>query len=159
MGLERELAELSLARLFVVIWLTRQLKEALGREPIGLLATRAALCDALVLSAPLGEALFGQRRGLIDRLLAPIDVLLLPFLLILVEPDLGTSGIVFLVGMSMILVVGIRRASLIWLGLQGIAVAAMGWLVVLRTIKNKRILTFQSGPGHSWCGLECLSNR
>ena len=103
---------------------------------------------------------FEQRHDLIDRLLAPIDVLLLPFLLILVEPDLGTSGIVFLVGMSMILVVGIRRASLIWLGLQGIAVAAMGWLVVLKDYQKRRILTFlnpdQDIHGAGWNAYQSL---
>ena len=103
---------------------------------------------------------FEQRDDFLDRLLAPIDVLLLPFLLILVEPDLGTSGIVFLVGMSMILVVGIRRISLVWLGLQGIAVAAIGWLAVLKDYQKRRILTFlnpdQDIHGAGWNAYQSL---
>lgn len=103
---------------------------------------------------------FEQRHDLLDRILAPIDVLLLPFFLILVEPDLGTSGIVFLIGMSMILVVGIRRTSLLWLGVQGVAVAAIGWLAVLKDYQKRRILTFlnpdQDIHGAGWNAYQSL---
>ena len=34
-------------------------------------------------------------------MIAPIDLLALPALLVLVEPDLGTAGIIILIGMSM----------------------------------------------------------
>ena len=37
----------------------------------------------------------------------PIDLLVAPTLLVLVEPDLGTAGTIALVGFSMILVVGV----------------------------------------------------
>ncbi|MCK5688102.1 rod shape-determining protein RodA [Myxococcota bacterium] len=77
-----------------------------------------------------------------DMLIAPIDLLLLPTLLILVEPDLGTAGVVFLVGLSIILVVGVQRRSLIIMGVLGLAVAAVGWLGILKDYQKRRILTF-----------------
>ncbi len=82
------------------------------------------------------------RGPLVDQLIAPFDLLALPALLILVEPDLGTAGIVLLIGMSMIFVVGIQLRSLIFLGGIGTIVAIIGWFGVLKDYQKRRILTF-----------------
>ncbi len=93
----------------------------------------------------LGASLFTLRHGvtrMIDILVAPIDLMALPFLLILVQPDLGTAGIVFLVGMTMVLVVGMRLRSLAILGVFGAVMSIIAWFGVLHDYQKRRILTF-----------------
>ncbi len=82
-----------------------------------------------------------------DLLVAPIDLLALPAVLILVEPDLGTAGIVILIGFSMILVVGVRLRSLMILSGGGVALAAVSWFGVLKDYQKRRILTFMDPEG------------
>ena len=77
-----------------------------------------------------------------DLWIAPIDLLALPALLVLVEPDLGTAGIIILIGMSMIFVVGVKLASLIRLGVLGTLFAGLSWFAVLKDYQKRRILTF-----------------
>ncbi len=77
-----------------------------------------------------------------DLIIAPIDLLALPALLVLVEPDLGTAGIIILIGMSMIFVVGVKLASLIRLGVLGTLFAGLSWFAVLKDYQKRRILTF-----------------
>ncbi|MED5464556.1 MAG: FtsW/RodA/SpoVE family cell cycle protein [Myxococcota bacterium] len=86
---------------------------------------------------------FRRWKGpLIDLMIAPIDLLALPALLILVEPDLGTAGIVVFIGMTMIFVVGIKAKSIAILGVLGSVVAVVGWFGVLKDYQKRRILTF-----------------
>lgn len=82
------------------------------------------------------------RGPVIDLVVAPIDLLAMPALLVLVEPDLGTAGIIILIGMSMIFVVGIKLASLIRLGVLGTIFAGLSWFAVLKDYQKRRILTF-----------------
>jgi hypothetical protein len=78
----------------------------------------------------------------VDLILAPIDLLALPALLVLVEPDLGTAGIIILIGMTIIFVVGVKIASLIRLGVLGTLFAGLSWFAVLKDYQKRRILTF-----------------
>lgn len=80
--------------------------------------------------------------SLSELIIAPFDLVLLPAGLILVQPDLGTAGIVILVGMVIILVVGVRLRSLVILGLFGAVIAAVGWFGILKEYQKNRILTF-----------------
>jgi len=47
------------------------------------------------------------------RIIAPIDIVVIPFGLVLIEPDLGTSLIIIAIAGVMILFCGLRRGSLI----------------------------------------------
>ncbi len=111
------------------------------------LSPRLALRLVLVLAAGLFvvASLFNLRRPVanaIDLVIAPIDLIVLPFLLVLVQPDLGTAGVVFLVGMTIVLVVGVRVRTLAILGVMGAAIAAVGWFGILKDYQKSRILTF-----------------
>ena len=77
-----------------------------------------------------------------DIVLAPIDLLALPALLVLVQPDLGTAGIIILIGMSMIMVVGVKPRSMAVLSVLGLIMAGVGWFGVLKDYQKRRILTF-----------------
>jgi rod shape determining protein RodA len=106
-------------------------------------ALRAVFCFGTVIFALASLVSLRTVRGVsVDILIAPIDLLLLPALLILVEPDLGTAGIVILIGMSMILVVGVRPRSLVMLALFGTIVAGVGWFGALKDYQKRRILVF-----------------
>ena len=91
--------------------------------------------------AALGVSRF-YRGPFVDIVLAPIDLLVLPALLVLVEPDLGTAGIIVLIGMSMIMVVGVKPRSIAVLSVLGFVLAAVGWFGVLKDYQKRRILTF-----------------
>ena len=90
--------------------------------------------------AALGVSRF-YRGPFVDIVLAPIDLLVLPALLVLVEPDLGTAGIIVLIGMSMIMVVGVKPRSIAVLSVLGFVLAAVGWFGVLKDYQKRRILT------------------
>lgn len=75
-------------------------------------------------------------------LVAPIDVVILPCVLILVQPDLGTTLVVLLIAFSMILYVGLRPASLALLVTSGLAFGTLSWFTVLKPYQKERVLTF-----------------
>ena len=82
------------------------------------------------------------RGPAVDILLAPIDLLALPALLVLIQPDLGTSGIIILIGMSMIMIVGVKPRSMAVLSVLGLLMACVAWFGVLKDYQKRRILTF-----------------
>lgn len=98
--------------------------------------------------------------ALLDALVAPFDLLLVPALLVLVQPDLGTAGIIFCIGMTMMLVVGIRARSLLLMGLLGTVIAGIAWFGVLKDYQKRRILTFidpeQDVRGAGWNAVQSL---
>lgn len=81
-------------------------------------------------------------RGFALRdLLIPGLILGVPSLLIMKQPDLGTAMLILFIGGSMTLFAGVRRATLVFLGLAGIAAAFSGWFL-LHDYQKQRILTF-----------------
>lgn len=86
--------------------------------------------------------LFRRGRWEADDLVAPIDVVMAPCVLILVQPDLGTTLVVLLIAFSMILYVGLRPASLALLFTGGLAFGAFAWFTVLKPYQQERVLTF-----------------
>ncbi len=104
---------------------------------------RVIMCIATLLFL-LASLLSPDRGGLVvsGGLVAPVDLLAFPALLILVEPDLGTAGIVILVGAAMVFVAGVQPGSLAKLSLMGAALAGVSWFGVLKDYQKRRILTF-----------------
>ena len=70
------------------------------------------------------------------------DVVFLPFVLILAQPDLGTASIVLAICGSMILFCGMRPGSLIIATLYGICIAIVGWNFVLKDYQKQRVESF-----------------
>lgn len=83
------------------------------------------------------------RRGVhYTRIVAPIDVVAVPFVLILVEPDLGTSLILLAIAGVQVLFCGVRKGSLfIAMGLA-IFAAVLAWTFVLHDYQKRRVETF-----------------
>lgn len=83
-----------------------------------------------------------NRKGFTLReLLRPAAIMLLPLLLILKQPDLGTAMLVVLISGSMTVFAGIERRSLIYLFIFGVFVCVIGWFF-LHDYQQERILTF-----------------
>ncbi|MBE0598482.1 MAG: rod shape-determining protein RodA [Desulfuromonadales bacterium] len=77
----------------------------------------------------------------LGELFVPFLLLGLPVLLILKQPDLGTSLLIIFIGGTMTLFVGIRRLTLIVLSLLGAAGATGGWFL-LHDYQRERVYTF-----------------
>lgn len=112
-------------------------------EPHAGLGLRLTLAGAatLYLLASLASLRHGV-SSLVDLAVAPVDLLLLPAGLIIVQPDLGTGGVVILIGVTMMLVVGVRMRSLAILGIFAAVIATVAWEGVLRDYQKRRIITF-----------------
>lgn len=88
---------------------------------------------------------FSQRdntRGYsLAELFVPFLLLGLPVLLIIKQPDLGTSMLIIFIGGTMTLFAGIRRLTLAVLALLGAAGAIGGWFL-LHDYQRERVHTF-----------------
>jgi rod shape determining protein RodA len=81
-------------------------------------------------------------RGFTLReLFRPFILTLIPFVLIVKQPDLGTAGLLVLIAGSITLFVKIERRSLIYLMVSCAAVVPMVWFF-LKEYQQRRILTF-----------------
>lgn len=93
----------------------------------------------------------------IRDLIFPFVVILLPVVLILLEPDLGTSGIIVLIATGLFLTIGIQGSSLVALTSMVAISLPAGWLF-LKDYQRKRILAFldptQDPLGSSYCTIQ-----
>jgi rod shape determining protein RodA len=83
------------------------------------------------------------RNYRLRELFIPFLLVLIPFLLILRQPDLGTALILLILFLSIVFFVGLDWKSLILATAGGLVLAPLGWLV-LRDYQKERILTFLS---------------
>jgi rod shape determining protein RodA len=77
----------------------------------------------------------------IKDLLTPFLILLVPFLFIVRQPDLGTALMLLIIFISMILFVGIRIRDLLIAGSSGLLLAPLAWYF-LKDYQKERIMTF-----------------
>jgi rod shape determining protein RodA len=77
----------------------------------------------------------------IKDLLTPFFILLIPFLFIIRQPDLGTALMLLIIFTSMVLFVGIRIRDLIIAGFSGLLLAPLAWFF-LKDYQKERIMTF-----------------
>jgi rod shape determining protein RodA len=82
-----------------------------------------------------------QKGYSLKQLPVPFLLLLLPMMLILKQPDLGTAIILMLVFFSILIFVKIRWSSLLTIGLAGAAAVPLLW-TFLKEYQKKRIITF-----------------
>ena len=66
----------------------------------------------------------------------------LPFVAIMLQPDFGSALIIFMIWLGMILVSGVSRKHLAWLGLVAIIFSVGAWMFVLQDYQKARIMTF-----------------
>ncbi|MDA0712928.1 MAG: FtsW/RodA/SpoVE family cell cycle protein [bacterium] len=78
----------------------------------------------------------------IYQLVALIDIVIIPFALILAQPDLGTGTIVLTISASIILFCGMRFKSILIAALFGVGIAIVGWNFVLKDYQKQRVESF-----------------
>lgn len=105
-------------------------------------------------------ALRASRARAVDLMVAPIDLLLLPAVLIMAQPDLDNAGIIVLAGVSVMLVVGIRWRTLVTMALLGVFIVGVAWFGVLKDYQKRRVLTFidpqEDVQGAGWNAVQSM---
>ncbi len=94
----------------------------------------------------LALAKYFQRHGRDDnyslyQLTVPFLIFFVPFLLVLLEPDLGTSLVLLLIFFSIIFFLGLTGRSILTLFLVGMASLPIGWFS-LKEYQKDRVMTF-----------------
>jgi len=92
-------------------------------------------------------ASYYSRKEVIDgynlkQLIMPILLTGLPFLLILMQPDLGTALMLGIIFVSMTLFVKVKFSTIATLGSTALAVVVIAWEKLLRPYQKQRIQTF-----------------
>jgi rod shape determining protein RodA len=83
----------------------------------------------------------GKLNHSFKDILLPAALLSIPFGLILIQPDLGTAGLVALIAVTMVFMAGLRWTTLVLLFLSVISVLPFGWRF-LKPYQKDRILSF-----------------
>jgi rod shape determining protein RodA len=83
------------------------------------------------------------RGYLLRELLVPFSIVIIPFLFIMRQPDLGTALIVLILFLSMVFFVGLDWKSLLIAAAGGLVLTPIGWFL-LKDYQRERILTFFS---------------
>jgi rod shape determining protein RodA len=95
----------------------------------------------------------------LKRLIAPAALLLPCFFLILIQPDIGTAGIVFLIASSMVLFLGVHYKSMIIVITMALILLPLSYKFVLRDYQRERVHTFldpgRDPKGSGYNALQC----
>jgi rod shape determining protein RodA len=102
----------------------------------------AKLVLVLVLASCYARRQSPEHGYQLKDLLRPGLLTAVPFLLILIQPDLGTALMMAILFFSMTLFARLRWATLNTLGLTGLACAWLGWKYGLKPYQRRRIETF-----------------
>jgi rod shape determining protein RodA len=78
----------------------------------------------------------------LPQLIIPFIMMAIPCALVFKQPDLGTTILIFLVGMSVILVNGVRLRAIFCLAGLGLGGAAFSWFYLIKAYHRNRILSF-----------------
>ncbi len=66
----------------------------------------------------------------------------IPLVLTLLQPDLGSVIVYLALWIAMLLFAGIKRRQLLALGMLGVVAASLGWFLVLKPYQKARIVSF-----------------
>lgn len=131
--------------LVLVLILARDIKGAARWIPIGSFSFQPSEFMKLFLTIALAKYLHddpkNEGRALRD-LAVPALLTLLPVLLVLRQPDLGTALILTLIFVSIAALTRIKWKSLLTLGVTGLIAAPLIWNYVLKDYQRMRITSF-----------------
>lgn len=85
----------------------------------------------------------GRGMGFRDMLL-PLTLVLIPFILTVKQPDLGTAMTLLFIGGTMLFFVKIRKGILVFISLMAIIAMPLTWQYGLKDYQKHRVLTFIS---------------
>ncbi|HQH28008.1 MAG TPA: FtsW/RodA/SpoVE family cell cycle protein, partial [Oligoflexia bacterium] len=78
------------------------------------------------------------------KMFLPVTVMIVPAVLVIEQPDLGTALTYLLIGGSMLLVAGVRFGTLLRLTAVGLVLVIPAWKFMLKDYQRQRVLTFLS---------------
>ncbi len=117
-------------------------KRWLALGPISIQPSEMAKIAVVLILARYFSKIANDRGLSLKDLLAPFALTLVPFLLIVRQPDLGTAMVVALIAGSMTLFVKIERRSLYFLAGAAGVTGILGWFFFLKGYQKQRIMTF-----------------
>ncbi len=95
----------------------------------------------------------------LKRLVLPGALVMPYFLLTLLQPDLGTAGILFLISASIVLFLGVHWKSILFVVLIGLVTVPVAYRYVLRDYQRDRVKTFldpgRDARGSGYNALQC----
>ncbi|HHO76649.1 MAG TPA: rod shape-determining protein RodA [Deltaproteobacteria bacterium] len=109
--------------------------------PMGIQPSELAKITVIIWMGYWGETKKHIQGYGIRELIVPAFFMIIPIVLILAEPDLGTAGIVAFIALIMFLLLGIKRSTLIAFGMLFIAGMPFAW-ISLKEYQRVRILSF-----------------
>ena len=98
------------------------------------------LSITLALSKYFGESKKKNSYGLTE-LIVPLILVIIPFVLILLQPDLGTALAFFLISLCLVFAVGVKLKTSLYAGILGIISCAVMWNF-LKPYQKQRIFSF-----------------
>lgn len=110
-----------------------------GGLGMGIMATFLLVCLSWLL---LSLYLLLRQGFYLSNLIAPIDVPLLPFLLVFLEPDLATGMLLLGISGIMFLYVGIKRSSIIFGTACFLIISIGSYFTLLKDYQKQRIVSF-----------------
>jgi len=78
----------------------------------------------------------------IKEMLLPLGLLVVPAMLIMKQPDLGTATLVVLIAFSMAFYIGFRWSTIITFALVTVPLAWFAWAVYMKPYQKNRVLDF-----------------
>ncbi len=135
---------LAVVLLVVVLGMGREISGArrwLSLGPLGIQPSELTKVIIIVWLAHWGARYKHIQEHGLRELIRPMAAVAVPVLLILSEPDLGTAGIILIIAMSMLLLLGIKKSTLVTSAILVLALLPFGWLS-LKDYQRMRILSF-----------------
>lgn len=86
----------------------------------------------------------------VRELIVPLVITLIPALIVIMQPDLGSAGLVILIGGSMMLIAGVKKRSLLVLITGLVITFPILWFFGMHEYQRERILTFLDPLRDPW---------
>lgn len=83
-----------------------------------------------------------EKIGKIRYIIIPVLLILIPTVLVFIQPDLGTSSILLMVGAFVLFLAGVKTWKFILAGILGLISIPIAWMFVLYDYQKKRIINF-----------------
>jgi len=101
----------------------------------------AKLILVIVLASYFSRRELGEGCGLRD-IIKPGILIAIPFILIMIQPDLGTALMLGIIFVSMVLFVKMRWSTMVFLASLGLSCGVVLWQFLLKDYQRRRIETF-----------------
>jgi rod shape determining protein RodA len=151
-----------LVPLLVVLFLGKSVSGSKRWLDLGFVAFQPSEIMKPLLMVALARYLCQEGRGEGLRLRdlgVPTLIIMAPVVLVLLEPDLGTAGLLMLIGASVILFVGVRLSSLLTLGGFALGSLPLLWMG-MKGYQRQRILTlFDPGRDPLGAGYHIIQSK